>query len=336
MRRALGIGLSLLSGCQLLSGIDTNLRLADAADGAECGDVRTDPNHCGACGHSCLGRPCTDGVCEPVVPYSGAFFQCFALDDAYLYAQSSTNILRIPRSGMNDLYSGAEPCMDMMPMPDRTLFVTTSLRVRSYTFAPNGMKTYFGAADGGPSPSNLTTDQTRVFFTVGPQLGEVKRATGNSAPLYTHGEDLSALTWDTDRFLFGTVSGDVFALPDGATSATKLGHVAKVVNSIVRWGTSIVVASGVDVTVLGEATSLFEGLTGGTQLALADDALYVLIGGEPGTSTGSLWRVDMRDRTKLLLAKGQDLPFRVFVDGAWVYWSTRGVVGQGRILRVAR
>lgn len=28
-------------------------------------DLRTDPKHCGACGHDCLGKACTDGLCEP-------------------------------------------------------------------------------------------------------------------------------------------------------------------------------------------------------------------------------------------------------------------------------
>ena len=31
----------------------------------------SDPNNCGACGHSCLGGACTSGVCQPVVLASG-------------------------------------------------------------------------------------------------------------------------------------------------------------------------------------------------------------------------------------------------------------------------
>jgi hypothetical protein len=41
-----------------------------AATDAACGSP-TDPENCGACGHSCLGGACSAGVCQPVVLASG-------------------------------------------------------------------------------------------------------------------------------------------------------------------------------------------------------------------------------------------------------------------------
>jgi hypothetical protein len=36
-------------------------------DGTSCGDVQRDPNHCGVCGHSCLGGECNRGRCQPLI-----------------------------------------------------------------------------------------------------------------------------------------------------------------------------------------------------------------------------------------------------------------------------
>lgn len=38
---------------------------------AVCGDVSSDPQHCGACGHACDGATCRDGRCAPVVVAAG-------------------------------------------------------------------------------------------------------------------------------------------------------------------------------------------------------------------------------------------------------------------------
>src|SRR6185295_9333467 len=117
---------------------------------------------------------------------------------------------------------------------------------------------------------------------------------------------------------FGTNSGKVFSLADGSSNPVQLGQLPNLVNSIAAYGSSFIAASAKEVRVLGESTPLFQGLTGGTNVAVVDDFLYVSIGGDFGMSNGAIWRVDMRDRTKLQLAKDQDVPFRMFLDGPWV------------------
>src|SRR5262245_50528770 len=38
---------------------------------AGCGDTESNPSHCGACGHSCLGATCSRGLCTPQVLATG-------------------------------------------------------------------------------------------------------------------------------------------------------------------------------------------------------------------------------------------------------------------------
>src|SRR5688572_25740261 len=41
--------------------------------GDTCVDLSADANHCGSCGHSCLGAACTAGVCEPATLVVGSY-----------------------------------------------------------------------------------------------------------------------------------------------------------------------------------------------------------------------------------------------------------------------
>lgn len=51
-------------------GGEPKANVVPAAGDAGCGSD-SDPNHCGACGHSCLGGACAAGACAPVVLASG-------------------------------------------------------------------------------------------------------------------------------------------------------------------------------------------------------------------------------------------------------------------------
>jgi hypothetical protein len=89
--RASFAAVALASGCADLAGIEERVPVSgegggyggagaaggggDAGSGGggggSCVDTRSDPHHCGACGHDCLGGECEDGVCG-VVLVSGA------------------------------------------------------------------------------------------------------------------------------------------------------------------------------------------------------------------------------------------------------------------------
>jgi hypothetical protein len=70
-----------------------------------CIDKKTQPEHCGQCGHSCLGGTCAAGVCQPVVLASNEEnpFE-IAVDDSHVYwtnyvAGPKGAVRRIPKTG---------------------------------------------------------------------------------------------------------------------------------------------------------------------------------------------------------------------------------------------
>jgi hypothetical protein len=73
---------------------------APGPDRPSCGDTKTDPSNCGACGHDCLpGATCQAGHCQPaVVLESSEDIVPFALDDEFFYfARTSSGLSTVLR-----------------------------------------------------------------------------------------------------------------------------------------------------------------------------------------------------------------------------------------------
>lgn len=67
-----------------------------------CADVTRSAEHCGRCGHSCLGGTCKSSVCQPTALATGqGTVSGIALDDTYVYFTSLSNniVARVPKAG---------------------------------------------------------------------------------------------------------------------------------------------------------------------------------------------------------------------------------------------
>lgn len=98
MRGRAGVlsGVLALSGCSLVTSLDTLKGAADAGADAlpdapvspdsGCGDLQKDPKNCGVCGHDCLGGTCTNAACDPA-PLASAQVApgSIAVDAAHVY-----------------------------------------------------------------------------------------------------------------------------------------------------------------------------------------------------------------------------------------------------------
>ncbi|WP_394842446.1 DUF5050 domain-containing protein [Pendulispora brunnea] len=64
-------------------------------------DTRIASNHCGACGHDCLGGACLGGACQPILLAEGGMAPMhIVLDDASVYGVNATGtVTRISKNG---------------------------------------------------------------------------------------------------------------------------------------------------------------------------------------------------------------------------------------------
>jgi hypothetical protein len=72
--------------------------------GGECAVLDEDADHCGACGHSCLGGSCNTGTCEPIelAADKGRLFMVH-VDQAHIYyGGDGVDVGRIDKDGNND------------------------------------------------------------------------------------------------------------------------------------------------------------------------------------------------------------------------------------------
>jgi hypothetical protein len=96
------------------------------------GDVRTDPQNCGLCGHGCLGGACVAGTCQPVVVLKDVAVDAIALDADYIYASISyvpldaacaqlPQIVRFSRSDFS--MTAVSPCQNGIRNPIVGMFL---------------------------------------------------------------------------------------------------------------------------------------------------------------------------------------------------------------------
>jgi hypothetical protein len=76
----------------------------EMACGPDCADLDSNPDHCGACDHSCLGGECTAGTCGIVelATGKGRLFMALVDTDYLYYGGDGTDVGRITLDGTDD------------------------------------------------------------------------------------------------------------------------------------------------------------------------------------------------------------------------------------------
>lgn len=300
---------------------------SDAADGSSdagidaCSgiDASSDPENCGACGHSCLGGSCTGGVCAPVLLSNTGSPLGVALDDARVYFVSAT--------ADGGVYSVAKDGSD------QTMLV-----------------------GGVPTPQRLTVNGNQVFFTASGEVGRVDTDGSNFRVLSKTGTSGWEILVDgSEVFFMEPYTGFVRSMPiDGAPDA----GVADAFAPAGSYGWSLAV-SGSDLVWTARGTvALPDGgvppADGTLQAKSKDGSGTVRIvasnQGDPlqvaADATGIYWVNGSRDlvmalptgsSTPVVLASGQLAPWGVALDADHVYFSCRGGPdGTGFIARVRK
>lgn len=210
----------------------TQCTTGQSSCGEVCVDLRVSTEHCGACGHDCLGGSCANGVCQSVTLASGKgrLFMVAVDETAVYYGGDGTTIGRVGKDGTGD--------------------TTLATREFAYSWALTPMNLVWGdpfsaqglracrlpTCNGGPVAATQPIDfvvgaayspaNGRLYWALsGATAGEVRSRIEPTGAEATFAGFLGLLVTD-ESFLYGAVTeGDQVAIrrvPLGGGAATTL------------------------------------------------------------------------------------------------------------------
>lgn len=273
-------------------------------DGLGCTTLLdADADHCGACGHSCLGGACTLGVCQPLVIADVLFMEDFALDGNDVYfttvASSGGQVRRVAKTG------GPTSLVINAPEP-RTITVDathvywtdyndlTAERslVRALKVNANGTQTLAWAF--GIGPIDVVVDGTSAYYTTSSHASSVPLAGGAGTLFAT--EPAYRITQDAGT-VFWTTIGD----PNGGSIRSKVIGAAGMPSTLAIGQTD------------PDGIAAFQGNVYWTTPASSSVKRAPAIGG-PATT----------------IANDARFPHEIAVDASGIYWSEIGGSNQVR------
>jgi hypothetical protein len=273
-----------------------------------CGDVQTDPNNCGTCGHSCGGRACVDGVCGgTVIATSQANAYAIAADDDNVYwtttgADSSVVQAPVGGGGATVLYSSANDFPAALAVVSGQVYFTDEIQPGSVSRVPIGGGASVPVAGNLMYPGALVASGGTLYFT---QDDYTSQTGGSIASTPAGGGAVTQIAGDQS---FGQTTS--LAVGGGMVYWTTY---SDVLSAPVGGGTPVTVVSQTyPYAVAADATNVYwgSGLDGGVVLQQA------VGGGSPIT-----------------LASGQYYPNGIAVDATSVYWTT-GQGAAGTVMKI--
>ncbi len=273
-----------------------------------CGDVQTDPNNCGTCGHSCGAEACVAGVCgAAVIATSQANAYAIAADDVNVYwtttgADSSVVQAPVGGGGATVLFSSANDFPAAIAVVSGQVYFTDEIQPGSVSRVPVGGGASVPIASNLTYPGALAASGGTLFFTQNDYSsqngGSIASTPVGGGPIATiaggqlFGQSTSIAV--AAGAVFWTTYSDVLTAPIGGGSATTLA------------------AQTYAYSVAADANNVYwgSGLNGGLVLQ------QPIAGGSPVT-----------------LASGQYYPNGIAVDATSVYWTT-GQGAAGTVMKV--
>lgn len=288
-------------------------------DPATCEDLQTTAEHCGACGHGCLGAGCSGGLCEPIALADnlGQPLGIVVEGDEVYWADQSTGgsssgrILRTSTEPGGEI----EVLADNQGNPER--LVLTDTHVYWGNTSTGGI--FRVARDGTgleefvpneAAPKRLTVVEVGqnavLIWTRYVSAGAVVRAplaTGTPT-VVVGGQPFAAGLQTADGMLYWT------SRDDGAVRRLEMGADPVVVEDLAT-------AQDNPFSVVVDEGTIYW-VNEGTQGAAYLD--------------GAVWSMPVEGGEPMLLAEGEARPFELVVDASHLYWVSR--VPQGAVRRL--
>lgn len=274
-----------------------------------CGDVQTDPDNCGYCGHSCGGEACVAGVCgSTVIATNQANAYAIAADDVNVYwttTGTDSSVVQAPvgGGGATVLYSSANDFPAALAVVSGQVYFTDEIQPGSVSRVPVGGGASVPVASDLDYPGALIASGGTLYFTE----NDFTSQTGGSI----------------------------------ASSAVGGGAVSTIVSGQEYGQNPSIAVAGGNVFWTTYADVLTQPLGGGTPTtiasqtyayAVAADATNVYWGS--GLSGGVVLQQAIHGSSPITLASGQYYPNSIAVDATSVYWTT-GQGATGTVMKIA-
>lgn len=341
---------------------------SDPADGCEIPLV-TNGDHCGACGHSCMGGTCTNGRCaaETVVGNRNRPAG-IVVDNTNVYWTDlwDNTLYRAPKSGGPPATIATGGVIGPLAIDGSTLYYPTGAAIRRIGTDGTGGQTVVAAESY--VVSDLALDATRVFWLrLGTWSGSNYNGDGQVMRAPLGGGSPTPLASNQNRPRAIAVFGStVFWVTEGTYTGATYNNDGAVLSVPVGGGATTTIASnqrkpcGIAATTNvvywttcgnGQVAKLEQGVPGVQVLATgqhASDGLVLHTGAlfwpyagfNPNDPTGEVSEFPLAT-APFLIAAEQYQPYRVAVDDTHVYWTNNGSAGDppngdGAVIRVLR
>ena len=283
------------------------------------GDLATNPNHCGYCGHDCLGGACVDGVCQYVIVVNldNPGPTALAVDDERIYWTDS-DLRAVNKDGTN--------MVDFAPVFSNPWGVAVDAQYVYWTEV--GGQTYRIDKLGGtpqaigPEAYRIAIDDNFVYG-VWKGVRKMSKQGGNSMNLAYPGTQGIALD---ESYVYFTEwlpdQGGVYKVPKDGGTAEQIG-VSPYSSYVAAYGDKVYWSSQ------GENVVYMVSKSGADQQIIAQASTpYGIAADAQGAywaeySAGNIWMLPTGSTTPVLLAAIPDGATRdLAIDDKAVYWTT--------------
>ena len=316
-------------------------------------DLKADAENCGACGKSCFGGTCTDGLCGPAVldaPKNGTPRTIAANDSAVFWGDSIGFVKRMDLPHGTPKQIGAKAgVIDDLVIDANNAYWVSGNTISGYQVPLDGGTaiTLFNALN---SSSSVAVSAKDVYVGANGSPGAIRRypigggpygalvAANWVAALVVDGDVAYWISYDYSQQEPSTVSSIALAGGTRKDLATNVGYVVglAVDATHVYWvdgngGTVSRVPKGG-----GTPATIASGLDGPRQVAVRGELAFVTVEGA-SSGTGTIVQVPISGGSPVVIASDQDHPGDVCATAAGVFWVNAGTSGSGgSVMALAR